>query len=145
MTRGKWHEWGGWVRLLSLLLAALLWLSVFLERPAELRLRVPLRAEGLPAGLRLDSPLPESVVATLSGPRIVLFRLWLGGTDCTLDLATAATGAARLVPLDAFFRLDPEVKLLRVNPASLSLRIGDHRRSGLRCVPASTFGERTWK
>lgn len=122
MTRVRFQEWTGAVRLLSLLLAGLLWLSVVLERTGQVTLMVSVHPEYLPVGLRLDAA-PEKLEVTVSGPRILLCRLPFGGLSCGLDLAAATAGTANFVPQEGSFRLERELKVVRVNPASISLTL----------------------
>ena len=123
MTKAKPQERAREVRLLSLLLAALLWLSVALERSGELKLLVPVRPESVPVGLCLASPPPGRLEVTVTGPRILLFRLQLGGLDCGLDLAGREAGTASFTPRESSFGLGRELKLVRVSPSSVSLTL----------------------
>jgi YbbR domain-containing protein len=123
MNRVKFQDWSGAVRLLSLLLAGLLWLSVALERNGQMTITVPLQPEYLPVGLRLESPLPEKLEVTVSGPRILLGRLAFGGVSCRLDLTAATAGNVNFVPQEGSFALDRELKILRLKPASISLAL----------------------
>ena len=111
------------VRVLSVLLAGLLWLGVTLERPGELQLRLPVTLEHLPAGLALASSPPGALDATFSGPRVLLFRQWLCGAECVLDLAGAKAGEGSYRALDCSFRLDPELKLVRLQPQTIRLSL----------------------
>jgi len=121
MTEAKVQEQVVAVRLLSLLLAGLLWLGVNLERPGEVQLQVPVALEHLPAGLLLASSPPEPVEVTVSGPRILLLGPWLLGGTCRLDLSGAQAGPAGYSALDGSFGLDRELKVLRVRPAAIRL------------------------
>ena len=123
MTRTKPQEWSREVRLLSLLLAGLLWLSVILERPGEVKLLVSVRPESVPAGLRLTSPPPGKLEVTVSGPRILLLRLQFVGADCGLDLTGTQSGTASFTPQEDTFGLGRELKVVRVSPASVSLTL----------------------
>lgn len=128
MTNAKAQEWAKAVKLLSLLLAVLLWLSVVLERPGEMQLAVPVRPEHLPAGLCLVSPPPGNLEVTVSGPRIMLVRLLFREVSCGLDLSGAAAETAGFVPPERSFRLDPELKVVRVFPASVRLTLAKEAR-----------------
>ena len=124
MSRGaKSHEWCRGVKLLSLLLALLLWGSVALERPGELKLTVPVSSQHPPAGLCVASPQPERLAVTVSGPRILLARLWCTGVSCGLDLSGAAAGTASIVPEESWFGLDRELKVVRVSPAAVKVTL----------------------
>ena len=122
MTEVKTPEQVTGVRLLSLVLAGLLWLGVTLERPGELKLQVSIVPEHLPAGLLLASA-PRELEATVSGPRILLFRQWLRGGGCGIDLSEAQAGPASYRALDCRFGLDQELKVVRVHPATIQLTL----------------------
>ena len=109
------------VRLLSLLLAGLLWLGVTLERPGEVKLQRPVALEHLPAGLLLASSPPGLLEVTVSGPRILLFGPWLLGGSCGLDLSGAEAGPLSYGALDCYFGLDRELKVVRVRPSVIRL------------------------
>jgi hypothetical protein len=123
MSAAKSHSLGQREVALSLLLAGLIWLSVLVERLGELTLQVPIVPEHLPAGLRVDSPLHGRLEVTVSGPRIVLARLWFCAPVYTLDLSRAAAGTAAFQPRESSLHLDRELKLVRIVPASLTLTL----------------------
>jgi hypothetical protein len=121
MTEGKTTDQVVAVRLLSLLLAGLLWLGVNLERPGEVKLQVPVVLGHLPAGLRMTSAAPGALEVTVSGPRILLFGPWLRGNSCQLDLSAAQVGPASYSAVDCNLGLDRELKVVRVHPALVHL------------------------
>lgn len=116
MTQAKSQEWSGGVKALSVLLAVLVWLSVVLERPGEVKLTVPVSLKRMPAGLWLDSPPPSELQVIVSGPRILLFFLPLRTVRCEVDLTGAGSGEISLAPTQGSFDLPPEVKVVRVFP-----------------------------
>jgi hypothetical protein len=128
MTKAKSQERTKEVRLFSLLLAGLLWLSVILERPGEMKLRIPVLPEYLPAGLSLVSPAPAPLEVTVSGPRILLYRLPFQPVNCRLDLSGALVGTASFTPLESSFALDRELKVVRVSPATVRLTVAKEVR-----------------
>ena len=109
------------VRLLALLLAGLLWLGVNLERPGEVKLRVPVVLGHLPAGLQLASAVPEALEVTVSGPRVLLFGPWVRENSCELDLSGAKPGPVSYGTADCNLGLDRELKVVRVHPAVINL------------------------
>jgi hypothetical protein len=121
MTEAKANDQVRAVRLLSLLLAGLLWLGVTLEHSGELRLRLPVVLEQLPAGLLLASTPPGELEVTVSGPRILLLGSWVRGAGCRLDLSEAQAGPASYSALDCNFGLDRELKVVRVHPGAIPL------------------------
>jgi hypothetical protein len=123
MTEAKAAEQTTGVRVLSLVLAGLLWLGVTLERPAELNLQVPVALERMPAGLQIGSTPPGALAATVSGPRILLVRQWLRGVYCRLDLSGTQAGVVSHSALDCDFGLDPELKVVSVHPQTIRLTL----------------------
>jgi len=113
------------VRLLSLLLAALLWLGVTLERTGEVKLRVPVVLGDPPTGLRLASAPPGNLEVTVSGPRILLLGLPLRRVSCRLDLTGAGAGPNSFGAPDCNLGLDRELKLVRVQPATMRLTLAN--------------------
>ena len=115
------------VRLLSVVFGSLLWLTVTLEREAEIKLEVPVVAGNLPQGVAAVVSSPEKVEVVVSGPRILLCRLPLSGMSCRLDLAGAGAGTASFSPRETAFGLSPELKLVRVLPATVSLSLAGEK------------------
>jgi YbbR domain-containing protein len=123
MTRANLQEWATGVNWLSLILALLLFASVAMERNGETTLSVPVYLGQLPAGLKVVSPAPAPLVITVSGPRIVLWRLRFREIRCHFDLTGFTAGPVTLTPLEGSFRLDRELKLVRISPASVRLTL----------------------
>lgn len=128
MSKVTSQEWSRGVKLLSLLLALLLWGSVALERPGEMNIQVPVSAQYLPAGLCLAAPPRDRLEVTVSGPRILLCRLWFSQVNCGLDLSGATAGSASVVPQESWFGLDRELKVLRVSPAAVQVTLAEARQ-----------------
>ena len=118
-VRGQ--EWLKGVKVLSVLLAVLIWLSVILERPGEMMLVVPVGFDRMPPGLRLDGEAPAEAEVVVSGPRILLFLLPLHRTRCGIDLTGAKAGAQQVSLREGSFELDPEIKVLHVAPATATI------------------------
>jgi hypothetical protein len=113
-----------YVKLLSLLVAALLSLSVTAERPGQTRLTVPVRTSRLPNGLGIVSPPPATVEVTVAGPRILLLLLPMHEIVCDIDLSAAPVGQVTCVAQQGSFELpDKELKVVRVSPPALPLTL----------------------
>ncbi|UFS69690.1 hypothetical protein LPW11_17560 [Geomonas sp. RF6] len=112
---------GRWV--LSVLLAALLWVAVAAERTEELSLSVPVELEHLPPGLAVVAA-PARVSVTLSGPRILLARVPLSPPVCRLDLSGAGEGTVTFRPVETALGLDREIRVSRLHPSPLSVTLG---------------------
>lgn len=124
MSKVSSQDWPVGIKLLSLLVAALLWLSVLAERIGEVTLQAQVRPEHLPAGLTVASQVPGSVEVTVSGPRILLLLLPLRELFCALDLTGAGVGTANYQPQEGSFALpDKELKVIRVVPSVLAITL----------------------
>ncbi|QWV95033.1 hypothetical protein KP004_07610 [Geomonas oryzisoli] len=122
-THVKGREWLKGVKVLSVLLAVLIWLSVILERPGEMLLTVPVVLERMPHGLQLDGAAPAEAEVVVSGPRILLFLLPFHQTRCGIDLAGAQPGQQQVSLKEAEFNLDAEIKVMHVAPATASITL----------------------
>src|SRR4029079_13571607 len=65
------------LKLIALLMAMLVYLNAYTERPASMTLSFPVECEGLPYSLALYGPRPEPVQAELRGTGKQLIRLRL--------------------------------------------------------------------
>ncbi|WP_026840493.1 YbbR-like domain-containing protein [Citrifermentans bremense] len=127
MTQAKSHEWSKGVKALSVLLAVLIWSCVILERPAEMKLNVPVSLERLPSGVWVDSPPPENLQVIVSGPQILLLLLPLRPVRCEVDLSTAGLGEMVIAPTQGSFGLDPELKVVRIFPETVTVVLAQRK------------------
>ena len=116
MSQVKTQEWSKGVKALSVLLAVLVWLSVVLERPGEVKLTVPVTLKRMPVGLWLDSQPPSELQVIVSGPRILLLLLPYRDVACDIDLTGAGPGETSIAPTQGSFDLAPDLKVVRVFP-----------------------------
>lgn len=127
MSQAKGQEWSRGVKALSVLLALLVWLSVILERPGEMVLTVPVRLQRVPPGLALVAPPPTEVEVVVSGPQMLLFMLPFHQASCGLDLTGQGPGQVQVSLRECSFDLGPELKVVRVAPASATLVLSRER------------------
>jgi YbbR domain-containing protein len=109
------------LKIVSLVLAALLWLLVAGEQTVERVLRIPLEFTNLPSQLELVGQPPAVVDVRVRGSSGTLSRITAGELAAVLDVRTARRG-------DRLFNLAAEdvrapfgVDVVQVTPASLSL------------------------
>lgn len=114
----NWH-----LKLLSLVLAFLLWSAITGEPPAEVGFTIPLELHNIPAGLIVVGDVPASVQVRLHGPGPLVRRLGSGDIVVALDLAGRARG-------EHAFTLKPEdvavpygVRVIRLSPSQVRLRL----------------------
>jgi Uncharacterized protein conserved in bacteria len=120
------HNWG--LKLLSLLLAFLLWATFTAEPFVEIGFQVPVEFRNLPASLDVSDDAPAQVRIRVRGRSTLVRRLTPADLTISLDLAGVAPGQM-VVPLSATQVVDlpPGVELVRIVPAELRLRIVERR------------------
>lgn len=114
------------LKLAALLLAVLVYLNVYLDRPASMIVSFPLELHDLADSLSLSGPVPAAVQAELRGTGKQLLRLRV--TEPPLKLSLAGVGAGRFeramtsedLPLSASDLLQAD---RLVGPRTLELQI----------------------
>src|SRR4051812_24138248 len=128
------------LKLMSVGLAVLLWLTVSGEEVVERGLRVPLELQQFPSGLEIQGEAPSTVDVRVRGTSGALSRVAAGDVVAVLDLRAARTGN-RLFPLTPELVHVPfGVEVVQINPSTIALAF---EPSVTREVPvvASTEGE----
>jgi YbbR domain-containing protein len=128
------------LKLMSVGLAVLLWLSVSGEETVERGLRVPLELQQFPAGLEIQGEALSTVDVRVRGTSGALSRIAAGDVVAVLDLRAARPGN-RLFPLTPELVQAPfGVEVVQVVPSTIALSF---EPSVTREVPvtASTEGE----
>jgi len=111
------------LKVLSLFLAALLWLFVTAGQEAELDLQVPVLFENLPVGLTIGNQPPSLLDLRLAGPKIQLMRLQRERLAVALDLKNAGEGSIGFPNPEKSIRLPDGVRVTRVTPAAIEARL----------------------
>ena len=127
------------LKVLSVVLAALLWLIVAGELTVERGIRVPLELRQFPAGLELKGDSPTFVDVRVRGASTTLSRMSSGDIIAMIDLQGARPG-------ERLFQLTPEqvrapygVQVVQVTPSSVALSL-EHTKTRLVPVTASWEG-----
>src|SRR5689334_14720232 len=109
------------LKVVSVVLAALIWLVVSGEQIVERGFRIPLEFSNLPSGLELASDAPTVVDVRVKGSSGALGRLTPGELVAILDLRQARAGR-RLFPLSGDeVRAPFGVEVVHVAPSSLAI------------------------
>jgi YbbR domain-containing protein len=114
------------LKLLSLVLATLLWFTINLtERDAERLVELPLSIRKLQPGLIVTNPPSRPIGLTLRGPRSILDGVDERKERISLDLSGVGQGEVRIELNTDMIRpeLPRRVKVVRLEPARLTLRI----------------------
>jgi len=113
------------LKLLSLAVAAGIWLWVTGEEKLEFSFPAPLILQSLPESMALATPAPDQVMVRLRAPEELLKRLAAGDIDARLDLTGLGAGGHQIpvspdrvrVPFGAeVIKVSPEMVWLVVEP-----------------------------
>ena len=134
------------LKLMSVGLAVLLWLTVSGEETVERGLRVPLELQQFPAGLEIQGEAPSTVDVRVRGTSGALSRVAAGDVVAVLDLQAARTGN-RLFPLTPELVHAPfgveVVQVIAVHRRAVVRAVGDARSAGGRrrskAIPAPGY------
>jgi YbbR domain-containing protein len=120
------------LKVVSIALAALLWVAVAGEQTVERSLRIPLEFTNLPAQLEVVGDSPNLVDVRVRGSSGALNRIAAGELVAVLDLRSARSGQ-RLFHLDGDDVRTPfGVNVVQVNPSTVSMMF---EPSGSKVVP----------
>jgi YbbR domain-containing protein len=120
------------LKVMSIVLAALLWLVVSGEQIVERTLRIPLEFANLPTQLELVGYPPNVVDVRVRGSSGALSRVPTGELVAVVDLRSAREGP-RLFPLaSADVRAPFGVEVIQVTPSTVSMTF---ERSATKVVP----------
>lgn len=109
------------MKLLSLLLAALLWLFISLETVDELEIPLAVNAVNVPPGLAVKAIEDSEPRLRIAGPRILLLRQKWHGASVRIDLSRAKEGDLLLSGGEDLVKLVQGVKIVRLPPLHLAL------------------------
>jgi hypothetical protein len=98
-----------WIKILSLIVACVLWLHVATEQQYEHTFVYPLRVEGLPSEYVIGSPLPDSISVALKGRGKDLIKLLFAEGEAIIDASGFKYSERFIEPENIILRL-PEVE-----------------------------------
>ena len=111
------------IKLLSLVLAVIVWCGVAGGRTTEVQLAVPLELGALPRGLAVVGTVPSKVAITVSGPKILLLKLRSERIIIPLDVRGAGEGTILFTGFDQRLNLPRGVTVTRMFPAAVEVRL----------------------
>jgi len=120
--------------LVSLLLAAGLWLLVAGEQTVERNMRIPLEFTNLPSHLELAGDAPETVDVRVRGASASLSSLTTGDLTAVLDLRQARAGQRLFHLRGSDVRAPLSVEIVQVQPSSVAMTF---EPSETKIVPVS--------
>jgi YbbR domain-containing protein len=124
------------LKVLSIALAAAIWLTVGDQRAVERTMRVPLEYHNLPSQLELMSSPPDTVEVRLRGPSGTIGRLPPGEVVAVLDLTAARSGTRLFHLLADEVRVPFGVSVAQVTPGAIPLTFEPSSRRSVPVLPA---------
>ena len=109
------------IKLLSLLLAAMLWLFVALEKSDEVDIPFAVTYSNIPAGFKVKAVAPQQLSIHAAGPRILLLRQRLKGVPAKLDLSEVKEGKTTFAGFESSLLPISGVKFTRVSPVTIEI------------------------
>lgn len=124
------HNWA--LKIVSLILATMLWMAVANESSSEIGLDVPLEYRNIPSQVEITGDMTNTVQVRLRGSSHVIKGLTAKDVSTTIDLSKMRTGEkiAALSPLNVQAPFGAEV--IRVNPSSVRFSL---ERTLVKTVP----------
>jgi YbbR domain-containing protein len=123
------------LKVLSIALAALLWLLVSGEQVVERALRVPLEFTNLPPQLELVGDTPDLVEVRIRGSSGALSRIPAGELAGLLDLRTARPGQRLFHLTTSDVRAPFGIEVIQIAPSNISVRFEPSATKSVPVVP----------
>ena len=138
--RAPWPFRNFGLKVLSLAIGGLLWISVSGEETVERGLRAPLELQQFPAGLEIQGEAPSTVDVRVRGTAGALSRVSAGDIVAVLDLHAVRPGNRLFTMTPEQVRSPYGVEVVQVTPSSIVLAL---EKSMTRSVPVAPSVEGT--
>lgn len=124
------------LKVLSVVLAVLLWMTVAGEESVERGLRVPLELQQFPAGLEIVGDVPTTVDVRVRGGSGLLARLGAGDVIAVLDLRTARPGRRLYTVTPEQVRVPFGIEVVQIVPSAIAMAFEPSAIRQVKVVPA---------
>jgi YbbR domain-containing protein len=126
------------LKIISIVMAVLVWLMVASEESVERGLRVPLEFQQFPAGLELEGEPPTLVDVRVRGAASHVARMAPGDVVAVLDISSATAGQRLFALTPEQVRVPFGVEVVQVQPSTIVMVFG---RSETRDLPVQALLE----
>ena len=122
-SRKHWLTYNWPLKIVSLVLAAMLWMAVANEASSEIGLEVPLEYRNIPPQLEITGDMTNTVQVRLRGSSNVIKEITAKDVSTTIDLGKMVAGE-KIVPLSPQNVQAPfGAEVIRVNPSSVRFNL----------------------
>ena len=128
------HNWP--LKIVSLLLATLLWAAVSNQQSSEIGLEVPLEYRNIPQQLEITGDTTNTVQVRLRGPSNVIKGVTSADVATTLDLAKMGTGEKIVALSPQNVQAPYGAEVIRVNPSNVRFALERTLVKTIEIVPA---------
>jgi YbbR domain-containing protein len=127
------HNWS--LKLLSLVLATMLWMLVATETSSEIGMEVPLEYRNIPPQMEITGDTTNTVQVRLRGSANIIRDISVRDVSTTVDLSAMRPGE-KIVPLSTQNVQAPfGAEVIRVNPSSVRFNLEHTMTKKLSVVP----------
>jgi YbbR domain-containing protein len=119
------------LKITSLALATLFWISYTAEPVAEIGLAVPIEFRGIPRGLEISGDVPIQAVIRVRGRSVLLRRLTPADVNLAIDLTHSTAGDSTVTFDPAEVNVPYGVRVIRINPREVHFKLIDRQPAPL--------------
>ena len=121
MYRWLFRNWS--LKLISLVIAVLMWYFVAAQEKAEVTIKVPVELTNVPQQAMVVGEMVSELEVRLSGPRALIRRVPEMRSPKTINLSNLPMGDHNFQIAPEDLRFPPGIRVLRISPSSLTLQL----------------------
>src|SRR5215831_17939500 len=118
-TRRHWLTYNWPLKIVSLVLAAMLWMAVANEASSEIGLDVPLEYRNIPSQLEITGDMTNTIQVRLRGSSNVIKGITAKDVSTTIDLGKMRTGEKIVALSPQNVQVPFGAEVIRVNPSTV--------------------------
>ena len=115
------------IKVLSLMVAFILWFLVTAKKPAEQEFAIPLQFKNIQSGLTVARPHPDKIHISLTGSRMILRKYEKQKAAITLDMQNLKEGPVVFTNFGGYLEIPEGLSLARISPSIVELKLIKHR------------------
>jgi hypothetical protein len=125
------------LKVLSLVLAFLLWFLVASQKPVEQEFAIPLLFKNIQAGLTIAQPHPDKIHVSLAGSMTNLKKFAKQKVVIILDMENFREGQVAFTDFTGYLTIPDGLSLTRISPSVVELKLIRNRHGSLDSYDSS--------